>query len=81
MPAKLPETIYEKCLFYAKSVHDRLGCRGISRTDFLYDEKNIYFLEINTQPGLTLTSLIPEQLLHRGISFDLLIRMILEASL
>ena len=81
MPAKLPTKIYDQCLYYAKTVHDTLGCRGISRSDFLYDEKNIYFLEINTQPGLTPVSLVPEQLKNRNINFDFLIQKIIDSSL
>ena len=75
------EKIYKQCLFFAKIVHDELGCKGISRSDFLFDEKNIYFLEINTQPGLTPISLVPEQLSHNNIDFDTLIKKIIESSL
>ena len=81
IPAKLPKNIYEKCLHYAKTVHDKLGCRGLSRSDFIYDEENIYFLEINSQPGLTSTSLVPEQLKYKNMNFDILIKKIIEASL
>ena len=81
LPANIPDSIYEECLIYAKSIHDKLKCKGLSRSDFIYYEKSIFFLEINTQPGLTLTSLIPEQLKFRGINFDYFIRNILEASL
>ena len=81
MPAKLPKNIYKQCLSFAKIVHDLLKCKGISRSDFLYDEKNIYFLEINSQPGLTPISLVPEQLSYKNIHFDTLIRRIIESSL
>ena len=80
LPADVPSKVYEKCLLYAKSIHDKLGCRGLSRSDFLYDQNDVFFLEINTQPGLTLTSLIPEQLAYRGINFDNFIENILESS-
>ena len=74
LPAQLPQHIYDKCKADAKFVHDRLKCQGISRSDFIYDSnKNIFFLEINSQPGLTPTSLLPEQLKYNGISFDDLI--------
>ena len=73
--------MYEQCLSFAMIVHDKLRCKGISRSDFLYDEKNIYFLEINTQPGLTPISLVPEQLSHKNIDFDTLIKRIIESSL
>ena len=81
LPANLPKKIYHQCLSYAKIVHDILGCRGITRSDFVYDEKKIYFLEINTQPGLTPVSLVPEQLSHKNINFDLLIKKIIDISL
>ena len=81
LPAKLPIKIYNNCLEYAKIVHDKLKCRNLSRSDFLYDNKNIYFLEINTQPGLTSVSLVPEQLKHKNISFDNLIQNIINSSL
>ena len=81
LPAKLPKKMYKQCLSFAMIVHDKLRCKGISRSDFLYDEKNIYFLEINTQPGLTPISLVPEQLSHKNIDFDTLIKRIIESSL
>ena len=73
--------MYKQCLSFAKIVHNKLGCKGISRSDFLSDEKNIYFLEINTQPGLTPISLVPEQLSHKNIDFDTLIKRIIESTL
>ena len=81
LPANLPKKIYCQCLSYAKIVHDILGCKAITRSDFIYDEKTIYFLEINTQPGLTPVSLVPEQLNHKNINFDLLIKKIIDISL
>ena len=81
LPANLPKKIYHQCLSYAKIVHDILGCKAITRSDFIYDEKQIYFLEINTQPGLTSVSLVPEQLNHKNINFDLLIKKIIDISL
>ncbi len=75
LPAQLPNHIYNLCLKNSKEVHDIIGCKGISRSDFIYDEINdqIYFLEINTQPGLTPISLVPEQLIYNKINFDTLI--------
>jgi len=81
LPARLPIEIYKNCLGYAKIVHDTLKCKSLSRSDFLYDGKNIYFLEINTQPGLTSISLLPEQLKYKNISFDHLIQNIINSSL
>ena len=73
LPAKIPDLIYEKCLHDAQKIHKIINCKGVSRTDFIYDEEEIYFLEINTQPGLTPVSLVPEQLGYQNVSFDELI--------
>ncbi|MES2915839.1 MAG: D-alanine--D-alanine ligase [Pseudomonadota bacterium] len=72
-PAKLPRDIEAACLDYALRAHRALGCRGVSRTDFRWDEARglagLILLETNTQPGMTPTSLAPEQAAHQGISF------------
>ena len=74
VPAKIPKIIQEKCLEYALSAHELIGCRGISRADFRWDESlglaGLILLEINTQPGMTPTSLVPEQAQICGIKFD-----------
>lgn len=74
LPAALPEEISDRCLDLALRAHQSLGCRGLSRADFRYDEDRgvdgLYCLEVNTQPGLTATSLAPEQAAHHGISFS-----------
>ena len=73
LPAELPPEITEACLDYALRAHEALGCRGMSRTDFRWDEARgldgLVLLETNTQPGMTPTSLAPEQAAHVGISF------------
>jgi D-alanine-D-alanine ligase len=73
LPADLPGPVTERCLDLALRAHKALGCRGVSRADFRYDENNagekLYCLEVNTQPGLTPTSLVPEQANHLGVSF------------
>ena len=73
LPAEVPSAVAEKCLSLAVTAHQALGCRGVSRSDFRYDDtaagEQIFFLEINTQPGMTGTSLVPEQAAHVGISF------------
>ena len=72
LPAKLSKNNYKKCLKLAIKAHKVLGCNSIARTDFIYNQKNkkIYFLETNTQPGLTPISLLPEQAKFRKISFS-----------
>jgi D-alanine-D-alanine ligase len=76
VPANLPPEITAACLDYALRAHRALGCRGLSRTDFRWDEgrglAGLILLETNTQPGMTPTSLAPEQAAHCGISFPAL---------
>ncbi len=73
IPAEIPDDITAACLDYAKRAHDALGCRGVSRTDFRWDDAKglagLVLLETNTQPGMTPTSLAPEQAAHQGITF------------
>ena len=74
VPADVPTEIYELCQDYARRAHNALGCRGVSRTDFRWDEDKgadgLVLLETNTQPGMTPTSLTPEQAQAAGISFS-----------
>ena len=82
VPANLPQDVFDACLDYAKRAHDVLGCRGLSRTDFRWDDSKgldgLVLLETNTQPGMTPTSLAPEQAEHMGISFGQLCRLLVE---
>jgi D-alanine-D-alanine ligase len=82
VPAVLPEEITEACLSCALRAHQALGCRGVSRTDFRWDDAHglagLHLLETNTQPGMTPTSLAPEQAAHRGIDFGSLVRWMVE---
>ena len=82
VPAKIPDQIQSACLDYAIRAHDALGCRGVSRTDFRWDESKgldgLILLETNTQPGMTPTSLVPEQAAVLGISFGALCRWMVE---
>ena len=59
-------------------VHNLLGCRGVTRSDFKFYNNKFYLLEINTQPGMTKLSLVPEICVHKGIGFIKLIKMILD---
>ena len=80
VPADLPEGLSHKIMDIAERAHAALGCRGVTRTDFRYDDQNdkIIVLEVNTQPGMTPTSLVPEQAAYKGIGFSKLVRWILE---
>ena len=80
IPADIPKIIYNKAMSWALRAHQIIGCKGISRTDFRYDakEKNLYMLELNTQPGMTQTSLSPEQASYCGLGLNDVIKIILE---
>jgi len=80
MPADMPEPAFERALRMAEAAHSALGCQGVTRSDFRYDNVNdlLVLLEVNTQPGMTPTSLAPEQAAHLGIGFDDLVLWIVE---
>jgi len=82
VPAEIPRDIFDACMDMATSAHRVLGCRGVSRTDFRWDDDRgfdgLILLETNTQPGMTPTSLTPEQAAHCGISFGALCRWLVE---
>jgi D-alanine-D-alanine ligase len=83
LPAPIPPDVYEECRRLAVLAHQALGCRGITRADFRYDDthpgvEGVYCLEVNTQPGMTETSLVPEMAAHAGMSFEQLVRWMVE---
>jgi D-alanine-D-alanine ligase len=83
VPAPIPARDYEFALDVALRAHQALGCRGVSRADFRYDDGipgngRLYLLEVNTQPGMTPTSLVPDIARHAGIGFDELVVWIVE---
>ncbi|TAL01719.1 MAG: D-alanine--D-alanine ligase [Rhodospirillaceae bacterium] len=69
LPAPLPPDLYARAMELSLAAHRVLGCRGASRADLRLDDREFYMLEVNTQPGLTPTSLVPEQAAHAGMSF------------
>ncbi|TBN47220.1 D-alanine--D-alanine ligase [Paracoccus sediminis] len=85
IPAQIPADITAACLDYAVRAHDALGCRGLSRTDFRWDDARgldgLILLEVNTQPGMTPTSLAPEQAAHAGIDFPALMAWMVKDAL
>jgi D-alanine-D-alanine ligase len=87
LPAEIPADIYRKIQRYSLDAHRALGCRGVSRSDFRMDDINgkepdLVLLEVNTQPGMTGTSLVPELAAHAGHSFEELVTwMVNDASL
>ena len=80
LPAVLPDHVFEAALRQAEAAHVAMGCRGVSRTDFRYDDvkDDLVLLEVNTQPGMTPTSLVPEQAAHVGLSYPELVRWMVE---
>jgi D-alanine-D-alanine ligase len=82
LPAKIPAAVTEEAMRLAEKAHAVLGCRGVSRTDFRYDDTQgkhrLVLLETNTQPGMTPTSLVPEQAAFAGFSYGALCRWIVE---
>lgn len=84
-PAVLPADVEASAMAMAAKAHAALGCRGTSRSDFRWDdsqgEAGLYLLEVNTQPGMTPLSLVPEQAKYRGISYDELVGRIVASAL
>jgi D-alanine-D-alanine ligase len=83
VPADLPAIVFDACMDSAAVAHDQLGCRGMTRSDFRYDDSQdgadgVYLLEINTQPGMTRTSLVPEIAATKGMDFSALVAWIVE---
>ena len=85
LPAAVPQAVTEAALAAALTAHQALGCRGVTRADFRFDDqtgsagpKNLTILETNTQPGMTPTSLVPEQAAATGTSFVELVRWMVE---
>ena len=81
----MPEAVTREALRLALLAHETLGCRGVSRSDFRYDDtdgtggvEGLYLLEVNTQPGMTSLSLVPEQARHLGIEFPQLVAWMVE---
>jgi D-alanine-D-alanine ligase len=80
VPAKIDAKAFEAAKKAAEEAHRALGCRGVTRTDFRFDPERgrLVLLEINTQPGMTPTSLAPEQAAHAGMPYDALVQWMLE---
>jgi D-alanine-D-alanine ligase len=80
LPARIPQEIAALACQHAETAHRALGCSGVTRSDLRYDDINsvLVLLEVNTQPGMTPTSLVPEQAAHQGLGFDELVMWITE---
>jgi D-alanine-D-alanine ligase len=85
MPAEVTQEKYQEILQIAQKIHNDFGCRGISRIDFILNNKNggdnqFYFLEVNTHPGFTATSLVPKIAKHVGISFEEIVDYLIKSA-
>lgn len=84
-PAEIPDEIAEACKRIALDAHRLLGCKGCSRSDFRWDDhlgvEGLFLLEVNTQPGMTPLSLVPEQARHLGMSYARLVQAIVDEAL
>ena len=86
LPAQISSNVYQLVQMLTLTAHKALGCRGVSRADFRFDDTaggsgQVFCLEVNTQPGMTATSLVPELAAHAGLSFaELVSWMVEEAS-
>ncbi|WP_375548552.1 D-alanine--D-alanine ligase [Oceanicaulis alexandrii] len=80
LPADVPQAVFDQCMRDALTAHQALGCEGLTRSDFRYDPvtSGVWLLEINTQPGMTPTSLAPEQAAHCGVGFPDLVAWMVE---
>ncbi|OJT98218.1 MAG: D-alanine--D-alanine ligase [Rhizobium sp. 63-7] len=83
IPAEISPNIYQTIQSLALKAHQAIGCRGVSRSDFRFDDRfskdgEVIWLEINTQPGMTPTSLVPEMAAHAGLSFGEFLRWMVE---
>jgi D-alanine-D-alanine ligase len=83
LPAPISPDVHQEVRELALNAHHALGCRGVTRADFRYDDRRagtegLFCLEVNTQPGMTETSLVPELAAHAGLSFDELVRWMVE---
>lgn len=83
IPAPIDGAVFDEAMRMAAFAHEKLGCTGVSRSDFRYNDNEpgvsgLYYLETNTQPGMTPTSLVPEQAAHMGLSFGELVAWLVE---
>jgi D-alanine-D-alanine ligase len=80
-PARLPEDLYEQCQKLSSEIYDLCQCSGIVRIDFILKNKEFYFLEVNTTPGMTATSFIPQQINAMGLTLKEILTQVIEDKL
>ncbi len=79
-PARIPGNVYTLCQEYTSQIYDFLGCKGVVRVDYIVRNQQLYFLEINTIPGMSEASIVPQQAAHYGISMTELLTHIIESN-
>ncbi|WP_320047372.1 D-alanine--D-alanine ligase [uncultured Ilyobacter sp.] len=77
-PAKVSNEVYEEAMVFSKKIHQELALSGVSRSDFILKDGKVYFLEVNTCPGMTETSLVPKLATLKGYTFDDLVKKIIQ---
>jgi len=80
-PARLPEHLFEKCQNISSEIYDLCQCAGIVRIDYILKNEEFYFLEVNTTPGMTATSFVPQQIAAMGLTLQTIISLIIEDKL
>lgn len=77
-PARIPDDLADYIQSVSSEIYDRLGCRGIVRIDYIYDNKKLYFLEVNTVPGMSEASIVPQQVAAMGLTMNDVFGMVIE---
>jgi D-alanine-D-alanine ligase len=80
-PAQIPEAVAEECSKISEDLYAKLNCKGFIRFDYIYNDDGMYFLEVNTVPGLSPNSILPQQAAALGISLTELFSMVLDQAL
>jgi D-alanine-D-alanine ligase len=80
-PAQIPKEIEQQCKRTSEKIYAVLGCKGIARIDYIYNEEDLFFIEINTIPGQTNESIVPKQIRHIGLNFSDLCTQFIEAAM
>ncbi|MCB0804247.1 MAG: D-alanine--D-alanine ligase [Bacteroidales bacterium] len=81
VPAQIPETIFKKCQETSAQLYQQLNCKGIVRFDYIYNDDGMFFLEVNTIPGMTEASIVPKMARAHGLTLDQLFGMVMEETL
>ena len=81
VPAQIPEKVYKECQETSAMLYEKLNCKGVVRFDYIYNDSGIYFLEVNTVPGLTEASIVPKMVKNHGMTLQQLFNMLVEEAM